>query len=195
MRISARRTYQSQQSSWKKCSVSHYRTIPVSWKKLPTKPWYRNGHKRGCGLCQHLHGQNRERDPRQSLNEPLVGKRYIDDVFSLWNAIRDKIESFMRKVYHPNAQEKSQLVVKVVMTVGRSHSGRHNRLFHIQVELFCIFTLYSFENINLSCIQISLFQKYILKICPQISSFLCKPESTFQWALGDGDDSTFTWLM
>ena len=24
-----------------------------------------------------------------------MGKRYIDDVFSLWNAIRDRIESFI----------------------------------------------------------------------------------------------------
>jgi len=40
----------------------------------------------------------------------------------------------------PNAQDKSQVVGKEVMTVGRSYSGYHNRLFHIQVELFCIFT-------------------------------------------------------
>ena len=76
-------------------AVLHYRTIPVPWKKLPTKPWYRNGHKSGCGVCQHLPGQNREQDPKQSPTKPLVGKRYIDDVFSLWNAIRDRIESFI----------------------------------------------------------------------------------------------------
>ena len=48
-------------------------------------------------ICQHLHCQNRERDPRQSPTEPLVGKRYIDDVYSLWNAIRDKIESLFER--------------------------------------------------------------------------------------------------
>ena len=34
---------------------------------------------------------------RQSPTKPLAGKRYIDDVFSLWNATRDKIESFISK--------------------------------------------------------------------------------------------------
>ena len=33
---------------------------------------------------------------RQSLSKPLVWERYIDDVFSLWNATRDKIA---RKLY------------------------------------------------------------------------------------------------
>lgn len=34
---------------------------------------------------------------RQSPIKPLVGKRYIDDVISLWNATKDKTESFISK--------------------------------------------------------------------------------------------------
>ena len=34
----------------------------------------------------------------QSCIKPLFWKRYIDDVFSLWNTSLDKIESFVGKV-------------------------------------------------------------------------------------------------
>ena len=34
---------------------------------------------------------------RQSCIKPLFWKRYIDDVFSLWNTSLDKIESFVKK--------------------------------------------------------------------------------------------------
>ena len=33
----------------------------------------------------------------QSCIKPLFWKRYIDDVFSLWNTSLDKIESFVKK--------------------------------------------------------------------------------------------------
>ena len=39
----------------------------------------------------------------QSCIKPLFWKRYIDDVFSLWNTSLDKIESFVEKAdnFHP----------------------------------------------------------------------------------------------
>ena len=40
---------------------------------------------------------------RQSNKKPLVWKRYIDEVFSLWNTSTDKIEEFLEKAnsFHP----------------------------------------------------------------------------------------------
>ena len=40
---------------------------------------------------------------RQGNKKPLVWKRYIDDVFSLWDTSTDKIEEFLEKAnsFHP----------------------------------------------------------------------------------------------
>ena len=43
---------------------------------------------------------------RQSDTKPIVWKRFIDDVISMWNTSRDKIEDFLAKgrQFSPNDQ-------------------------------------------------------------------------------------------
>ena len=48
-------------------------------------------------FCKHRHGQNRKSNIESELHQTAFWKRYIDDVFSLWNTRLDKIESFVKK--------------------------------------------------------------------------------------------------
>ena len=58
---------------------------PIYWKKLPSDPWNRNGYENGSCICQHLHGGNRNKLINQNNTKPRKWKRYIDDIFSLWD--------------------------------------------------------------------------------------------------------------
>ena len=62
-----------------------------------TNPWNSHGNKDGRCFCKHLHGQNRKTNIESELHQTDIWKRYIDDVFSLWNTSLDKIESFVEK--------------------------------------------------------------------------------------------------
>ena len=47
---------------------------------------------------------------RQSTTKPIFGTRFIDDIISMWNTSRDKIEDFLVKAnsFHPTIQIHSQ---------------------------------------------------------------------------------------
>ena len=55
------------------------------------------GTKMAVCFCKHLHGQNRKTNIESELHQADIWKRYIDDVFSLWNTSLEKIESFVEK--------------------------------------------------------------------------------------------------
>ena len=80
--------------------------IPVHWKELPTDTWNRCGHKHGSCLCQHLQrGVHRNTNSKRKFvaSKELEWKRYIDDIFSLWNNYIQGIEQFIERAnrFHP----------------------------------------------------------------------------------------------
>ena len=60
-------------------------------------------HKNGSCLWQYYVGAIETKILSQSRNKPLEWKRYIDDIFSLWDINRQEIEQFIELTnrFHP----------------------------------------------------------------------------------------------
>ena len=48
---------------------------------------------------------------RQSTHTPLVWKRFIDDVFSLWNITKDEVDDFIEQTnkFHPTIKVTAEI--------------------------------------------------------------------------------------
>ena len=73
----------------------------------------------------------------QSVNKPLMWKRFIDDVFYLWDTNKEEIEQFIEQAnsYHPTIKftaEVSQLETTFLDTTERdSRKNRFSTCTHI----------------------------------------------------------------
>ena len=71
-------------------------------KIISTNTWCRNGHKNSSVFCKIFMAE-KETNLIQNTTKPREWKRYIDDVFSLWDCNRNKVERFIKQAntFHP----------------------------------------------------------------------------------------------
>ena len=76
--------------------------VPIQWKRLPPNSW-NMGTKLAVAFANIFMVKIEKEILRQSDTKPIVWKRFIDDVISMWNTSRDKIEDFLLKAnsFHP----------------------------------------------------------------------------------------------
>ena len=92
---------------------------------------------------------------RQSINKPLTWKRFIDDVFCLWDTNKEEIEHFIEQAnsYHRTIKftaEVSQLETTFLdTTVNRERDSRKNR-FSTCAHITSLLKHFSTQNFN-SC--------------------------------------------
>ena len=55
------------------------------------------GTKMAVAFCKYFHGENRKRHYQRV---PLAWKRYIDDVFCLWDTNEDNIKELVTRANH-----------------------------------------------------------------------------------------------
>ena len=65
---------------------------------------------------------------RQSTYKPLVWKRFIDDVFSLWNITKDEVDDFIEQTnkFHPTIKFTAEIS-------ERNHIPWHERVQRAEV--------------------------------------------------------------
>ena len=65
--------------------------------------WCRHGHKNSSVFCKYIHDGDRDKLILQNNTKPREWKRYIDDVFSLWDCKRNEVEHFIEEAnsFHP----------------------------------------------------------------------------------------------
>ena len=68
-----------------------------------SKTWNRHGYDNGSVICQHPRDGNETKLIQQSETKPREWKRYIDDVFSLWDCDREEVDRFIKRAnyFHP----------------------------------------------------------------------------------------------
>ena len=77
--------------------------FPVQWKTLPTNPWHCNGYKDSSSFANIFMAHIETTILRRTVFKPTVWKRYIDDIFSLWDHSKPDIEAFIEQanLHHP----------------------------------------------------------------------------------------------
>ena len=66
----------------------------------PTNPWYCNGHKDSSFFCQYFRGTYWNTILSRTVFKTIVWKRYIDDIFSLWDISKPDIEAFIEQHHY-----------------------------------------------------------------------------------------------
>ena len=74
--------------------------FPIHGERLPSDSRHCNKNKNGSFFRQYFHGKDRSRinKPFFCTKKPLLWKRYIDDVFSLWDTNKEEASTFIEQV-------------------------------------------------------------------------------------------------
>ena len=77
--------------------------FPICWKKLPPSTRYSYGTKMAVTFANISMSEIETEIINKSPHKPLVWKRFIDDIFSLWNVDKEEIYSFIELAnnHHP----------------------------------------------------------------------------------------------
>ena len=77
--------------------------FPVPWKQFSPDPWHRYGYQNGSRLANIFMALIEEEIIRQSKAKPREWKRYIDEIFSVWDYTKQEIYLFIEQAnnFHP----------------------------------------------------------------------------------------------
>ena len=120
---------------------SQRKFFPIQWKELPPNPWYCPvGTKIALAFANIFMADVETQIGSQSVVKPTVWKRYIDDIFSLWDTCKHDIERFIWQAnsYHPTikftaeiANSEASFLDTVVYKGNRFH---HHSILDIKMH-------------------------------------------------------------
>ena len=85
------------------CLPNRFRTPPPGWNQQRTRAWLAEYWYRLRNLMLRRRQQGGPQILSKNVSKPTVWKRYIDDIFSLWDISKSDIEQFIEQAnsHHP----------------------------------------------------------------------------------------------